>query len=333
MASSENEPPRLGLLPDAERAPRCKPSPLRIVKSRGVGAQRQASGSSGERADSAAELPGRDGRLTVMKRRGGREGQEGLRGDDSGDGDDLFTGWSPFPSCAQSAVPRFEGKGWEQILLKSQGVSVSPTLSVRKRRQRRPPIENCMPRVAGRHRDASSCAVPLERGDCLTNKDPFLQLSTDASKAGQEILPGVAGLPSPEHLLFDPTEPTTSIENRSQKALSYVLSPHVSVTPEVAGIYDGDGGCSVWAAVEVSAKLCKASTTQASGENSHLSRFTSGSFIDHHTGMYGALWLTILTVSVDRFFEFGCLFDLTVEVLPTDGTSITQVLREQPFPT
>ncbi|ODA78032.1 hypothetical protein RJ55_06635 [Drechmeria coniospora] len=34
-----------------------------------------------------------------------------------------------------------------------------------------------------------------------------------------------------------------------------------------------------------------------------------------------------------RFFEYGCLYDLTVEIVPTAGTSIVQSFEEQAFPT
>ncbi|POR37641.1 Uncharacterized protein TPAR_02161 [Tolypocladium paradoxum] len=40
-----------------------------------------------------------------------------------------------------------------------------------------------------------------------------------------------------------------------------------------------------------------------------------------------------LTCKADRFFEFGCLYDLTVDILPASGTTIVQVLQEQAFPT
>lgn len=36
---------------------------------------------------------------------------------------------------------------------------------------------------------------------------------------------------------------------------------------------------------------------------------------------------------IDRYFEFGCLYDLTVEILPMSGNTIVQVLGEQSFPT
>jgi hypothetical protein len=35
----------------------------------------------------------------------------------------------------------------------------------------------------------------------------------------------------------------------------------------------------------------------------------------------------------DRYFEFGCLYDLTVQILPANGTTVVQVLKEQDFPT
>lgn len=41
----------------------------------------------------------------------------------------------------------------------------------------------------------------------------------------------------------------------------------------------------------------------------------------------------VLISKADRFFEFGCLYDLTVDVLPVSGTTVVQVLPEQAFPT
>lgn len=35
----------------------------------------------------------------------------------------------------------------------------------------------------------------------------------------------------------------------------------------------------------------------------------------------------------DRYFEFGCLYDMSIEVEGAGGTSVVQVLQEQSFPT
>lgn len=38
-------------------------------------------------------------------------------------------------------------------------------------------------------------------------------------------------------------------------------------------------------------------------------------------------------LGTDRYFEFGCLYDLTVQILPANGTTVVQILKEQNFPT
>lgn len=48
---------------------------------------------------------------------------------------------------------------------------------------------------------------------------------------------------------------------------------------------------------------------------------------------YYTYWNELLTRCTDRFFEYGCLYDLTVEALPSEQVTIVQILREQPFPT
>lgn len=261
MASSENEPPRLELLSDGEKTRLDKPSPLRIVKRPGgIGTKRQASASTDESSESAQELSDENGPLTVMKRRGERDGvSEDGQTDDKGTAQD----YSPFPSSVLG-VPPFGGRAWEQILLQSQGMSVSPTLSVRKRRQKRPPVQNCIPQLPEKHRS------PLLDVTSKESNDPFWQPpsgedhSTEEQPACNSWTPRQSGSNGP-------------------RTLSYVLSPHVSVTSEVTGIYDGK--CSIWAAVEVSAKLCQGFAARANADGTHAGEVKKGSFIDHQTGV------------------------------------------------
>lgn len=41
----------------------------------------------------------------------------------------------------------------------------------------------------------------------------------------------------------------------------------------------------------------------------------------------------LTNMAKDRYFEFGCLYDLTVQILPASGSTVLQVLKEQDFPT
>ncbi|PHH87518.1 hypothetical protein CDD83_8746 [Cordyceps sp. RAO-2017] len=79
----------------------------------------------------------------------------------------------------------------------------------------------------------------------------------------------------------------------------------------------GRGPCqqTIWAAVEVSGRLSRIPSSRSPSGNQSP---TTGSFVPHQ---------------LDRFFEFGCLYDLSVEVSPTPGSTVIQVIQEQAFPT
>ncbi|RDA90864.1 hypothetical protein CP533_3227 [Ophiocordyceps camponoti-saundersi (nom. inval.)] len=89
-----------------------------------------------------------------------------------------------------------------------------------------------------------------------------------------------------------------------------VLCPCISVTSEAVG----EGRSSIWAAVEVSGRLSSIPSSRSSSNHST----NRASFIAH---------------PLDRFFEYGCLYDLTVDIDPTPGWTIVQIIQEQAFPT
>ncbi|KAG9259283.1 uncharacterized protein F5Z01DRAFT_746602 [Emericellopsis atlantica] len=102
---------------------------------------------------------------------------------------------------------------------------------------------------------------------------------------------------------------------------SCVLCPQVEVTTECASLdYDQK---QLWICVEVLGKLARVSGRSSSNSTSSTNKDNTGGvltgcFIDHE---------------LDRFFDHGCLYDLTVDVLPVQDTSILQVITEQSFPT
>ncbi|RDA84689.1 hypothetical protein CP532_2773 [Ophiocordyceps camponoti-leonardi (nom. inval.)] len=90
-----------------------------------------------------------------------------------------------------------------------------------------------------------------------------------------------------------------------------VLCPCIAVTSEAVG--EGRSS-SIWAAVEVSGRLSSIPSSRSSSNHST----NRASFIAH---------------PLDRFFEYGCLYDLTVDIEPTPGWTIVQIIQEQAFPT
>lgn len=103
----------------------------------------------------------------------------------------------------------------------------------------------------------------------------------------------------------------------SRNTGGYILSPRIVVTAQKEEIVGKNA--SVWAAVEISRKLSQTSpaTTSTEEEETHGDK-PSGTFVDH---------------KLDRFFDFGCLYDLTVEVHSANEADIVEVIQEQSWPT
>ena len=102
---------------------------------------------------------------------------------------------------------------------------------------------------------------------------------------------------------------------------------------ETRGSYDGQS--TIWAAIEVSGRLSQ--ITQTDGRQNEGQGIGNSSFVDHDLGKFistdpGRRNQTLNLVT-DRFFHFGCLYDLMVDILPAAGTTVIQVLKEQIFPT
>ncbi|PTB45419.1 hypothetical protein M441DRAFT_130021 [Trichoderma asperellum CBS 433.97] len=83
-----------------------------------------------------------------------------------------------------------------------------------------------------------------------------------------------------------------------------VLSPHINVIPETMSMHEGQQH--LWAAIEVCGRLFPAYTRP---ENDRVP-----------------------CPNKDTFLKFGCLYDLTIDVLPTTQSSIVQTRCRQAFP-
>ncbi|KAL6881063.1 hypothetical protein J3F83DRAFT_720903 [Trichoderma novae-zelandiae] len=139
-------------------------------------------------------------------------------------------------------------------------------------------------------RTFSACTLPSER-------NIWLDLSSRASSrcTNYELKDAYHSTDLP--LLSNVARPKES---------SSVLSPHIRVISETAGISFGQQH--LWAAVEVSGRLSQA-----------------GDGTEREPEMMAC-------PDKDAVSKFGCLYDLVVDILPTPQSSILQIIRQQEFP-
>ncbi|CAM1511430.1 Fc.00g089430.m01.CDS01 [Cosmosporella sp. VM-42] len=104
--------------------------------------------------------------------------------------------------------------------------------------------------------------------------------------------------------------------NLCQPGQACVLVPHVVVTSEVTALETGQH--SLWAAIEISSQLSQVQTGKANPSFKEPTSVITGSIANNQQ---------------EGLFEFGCLYDLAVDILPAKSTSVLQVLRERVFPT
>ncbi|KAF7550040.1 hypothetical protein G7046_g8142 [Stylonectria norvegica] len=207
--------------------------------------------------------------------------------------------------------------------LEPSDFSSGPPLAVRKTRQ--------ADTVAKYHNEKqrinprASCTLPLSRGLHKAKRRPPLSnlLGISTVNAAESHL---TTRPSPSSPYK--SQPTT----HHQRGLACVLAPHIAVTTETTALEAGQHR--MWAAIKVSGRLSQVSseTIRADTEQPGLETV---SFVDTQQGSEcpAGLYKEPQPQDLDGFFEFGCLYDLNIEILPTPGTSVLQVLREQSFPT
>uniref|UniRef100_A0A8H7TTL0 Uncharacterized protein n=1 Tax=Bionectria ochroleuca TaxID=29856 RepID=A0A8H7TTL0_BIOOC len=271
-----------------------KPSPLRIVKRFSSEDSFYSPRSLSLRSNaSMQECDGDDGCLTIMKRK--RERHHG----------GFALERNPHAVANPNKSDLLSGKyHWEDGMACKGGMLGSQTLNVRKTRQPRPSIQSHLGlrMQCARAPSASSCSpeLKLETSNAAETDDQSIESPTSA--CSQDIHQS-SRLPSPTSVY-----PLDRLQNRS-----CTLCPHVVVTAEVNTLQDCQR--TIWAAIEVSGRLSTLSSKVAACDRTGV---VTGTFIEHE---------------LDRFFEFGCLYDLSVEVLPAAQTTVVQVLREQTFPT
>ncbi|KAG5954081.1 hypothetical protein E4U57_004881 [Claviceps arundinis] len=118
----------------------------------------------------------------------------------------------------------------------------------------------------------------------------------------------------------------------------YILSPRIIVTvhnEEMLG-----ENARVWAAVEICRKLSQISSSSSSATASSsfssstttIPCFSTGAEEDTQGGRKSSGG-TFVDHKIDRYFDFGCLYDLTAEVHSTQDATVVEVIQEQSWPT
>ncbi|RCI09566.1 hypothetical protein L249_4049 [Ophiocordyceps polyrhachis-furcata BCC 54312] len=131
------------------------------------------------------------------------------------------------------------------------------------------------------------------------------------------------------------TTPSPSSSSSPGACPPSVLCPCIAVSSEAVG--EGRSCSSIWAAVEVSGRLSSIPSSRSSSNHSS----NRASFIAHPLGESLLASSSVPSNqrrpprlrSRDRFFEYGCLYDLTVDIEPTPGWTMVQTIQEQAFPT
>ncbi|KAG6015499.1 hypothetical protein E4U54_003430 [Claviceps lovelessii] len=93
----------------------------------------------------------------------------------------------------------------------------------------------------------------------------------------------------------------------------YILSPRIVAAVEISRKLSQISSSS-----SSSSSTSSATTSSSTGEKTHRRVKSSGTFVNH---------------KIDRYFDFGCLYDLTAEVYSTQDATVVEVIQEQSWPT
>ncbi|WZH41105.1 hypothetical protein QYS62_002049 [Fusarium acuminatum] len=153
-------------------------------------------------------------------------------------------------------------------------------------------------------------------------RPPLTNIYDKATMFEKEAKP-ILQVTGQEEMLLRPNErpnkPTAISNATRQPRLMYLLTPHVSITPQVTAL---EKGCHLlWAAIEISVAPWLSPEKTTRSEN-HAEQ----------PGLPKDLACLPNYDQEDNTLEAGGLFDLNIEVLPTEDSSIVRVLCEQTFP-
>ncbi|KAM4056842.1 hypothetical protein HRG_003705 [Hirsutella rhossiliensis] len=313
MAPISNQSPHIGFHTPTQQATRDKPSPLRIVKrSRLIdhheSSPKEIAFPSDDGVAGTSELLDRKFPLKIVKRRSRRKAPAFLSDEPGTDGWEQNAGYRPSFWASSVELSRPRGRVWEETLTRCRGLLTKSTPFLKDSRQ---------PWTMGRsgaHRRAPSCRTASSGSSILDYADYTPSNGPPSSRQSFGARPAERPA-SPLHKSPVPPQSTPPLDF-SRAAHPFVLSPYISVVSQCTG--QEAGRQSAWATVEVSGRLSRIPSSRSPSGSGAQPLVSRGSFVDHQ---------------LDRFFEFGCLYDLSVEILPTTESAIVQVVQEQAFPT
>lgn len=167
-----------------------------------------------------------------------------------------------------------------------------------------------------RESSVSSCSStpPYASRANPTEKDvesSFGSNSSDASYDPEPFMPlGYDGFDGHGHR--QPSNHVSSVQESDGPILDpYLLVPHISITPEASKL--DDGHTTVWAAIEVSSQLCRPYSANSSTGAVHADHSNHYFLPVHHCEAGLA--------------RYGYLYDVRVDILPTAGTIIVDLLN------
>ncbi|KJZ79900.1 hypothetical protein HIM_00614 [Hirsutella minnesotensis 3608] len=312
MASSDTPSPHVEFYTPSRQPSRDKPSPLRIVKRSQCKSHLDLSSKTmtplvEDSPDGVSEFSDRRLPLKIVKRRGRHNIPAPPQGHAHLDDWEQSPGCRPTFWASSVELSRPRGRIWEETLTRCRGL-----LS----KSRQPIQEPKQPWAAARLNSRQQAPSWYSGSSACSSLDYSIDTPTTKPSSSYQRPLGPRPVERPVSLtrsLLPSPSPPPPVLDFSHAAHPSVLSPHISVLSQSA--HDGK---SIWATVEVSGRLSRIPSSRSPSESNPRSSIPKGSFVTHQ---------------LDRFFEYGCLYDLTVEVLPTSESTVMQVVQEQAFPT
>ncbi|OAA47708.1 hypothetical protein NOR_02198 [Metarhizium rileyi] len=288
-----------------QKAKRDRPSPLRIVKrSRGNDYDADARGDTNAVIyDSDSEVSSiidRTKRLQIFKRRTQHQTPTAR------------TFWA---SSVDLRHP--QTRSWEEAVARCRGLLRRSTPNIRNYKRYLTIGRSRSAHTESGRRLSSTCSSqPSASADYYRSSSTSSEEMDSTSVDDMEYQHSCesSGILEPQSPLG--TSNQLSPRQMSQNTRTYILSPRVVATPQQKEL-DGTES-SVWVAVEISGKLSQISTAKTPKAPETQHDIVAGTYINH---------------KLDRFFDFGCLYDLTMEVSAVPGTAILDVVHEQSWPT
>ncbi|KAG6008376.1 hypothetical protein E4U21_004580 [Claviceps maximensis] len=303
-----------------EEQKRNEPRPLRIVKRhRSIDSRRdeeEHTHTSGADSDSeVASITAETQRLHIFKRRSRRH--------DSATGEALGSSMVDVSSASK--------KAWSEAVASCRGLLRKSTPDMKNYRrflsfgQTSSSYTSCSSRYSSL--DSSHHRGSIDDGlrrRCRRHLSSISSCEPDYVGAGAPVSGNVQQQRWTSDLDFacgrqirqDGTSQQLSPRQMAKNTGGYILSPRIVVTAHNEDRL-GENAC-ISSSSASSSSSSSATRSCSRGEKTHGESKSSGTFVNH---------------KIDRYFDFGCLYDLTAEVQSTQDATVVEVIQEQSWPT